>query len=366
MQAPDNIISRYQEQGLFNCTGLNDLLLSTSEAECTTVRNSLLANHDFREYCQCSGYTDGPDLCTFCDLIDTSNTSHSEIGGMTCPQFKDFAESAQSEQICTFMLGEGQKTCCTQEEETCPLCGDNSTLGLPDRPVPLLDQSTCAEADEFGKDYLTNCSTIDAWTPGFDLRSWCGCENSGKPGGCYLCGPNGAVQNANLEFVLEYSGNNVTMTCQDAYDMSRYISDFRLCIELSATLEETCCDEFSTLEPATKAPSASPTTTPGPTAAPTSRPTMTMAPTAPTLTPTNTPTGQPTAGPTSSPTASPTTIPTSLPTTAPTDLPTAPPSVSNDVGSGQNTTATSGSINIGASVWMGVCLINVMLRRVIG
>lgn len=230
MGRPDKSIVGADQFG--SCGAIDELLSSVPSSACESVLRELNeAPVDFREYCECSDYTYGPNFCSLCggdSLIDeAANQSQLLLGGYTCGEYFDLAGSAQTLEYCD-TLRMGQPVCCKERRDpgsACHVCESGADMQVPSRRITLLaDNVTCETYDRELEAYAEHpyCDGL----PGFNFASYCHCDGAKAPKSCDFCS---GAEVANPDLAVFVDGLDVWLTCEDLAMASLHVSNDHLC-----------------------------------------------------------------------------------------------------------------------------------------
>jgi len=272
MGDPDRPI--YEIEEFSSCGEIDDLVLAPlPQASCVDALDILLSGPlDFREYCGCSDYV-GPAICTLCaedEILVNEDVEQEMLGGYTCNQIADLADSAKDDTTCgTF--AEATPFCCSNPSltnstgsndanstETCELCEDGAQIQNPDRELFLLDDISCNDFSVA----LTRFATYPFCDifPFFDTQAYCGCEGSSAPTGCEFC----EVTTPDTEVYIV--AINMTLSCSEVELLATYATDNDLC-SVFGPLESVCCSSSGSQVPGASSPPEEQPTTPPSTSA---------------------------------------------------------------------------------------------------
>ena len=239
MRRPDKLIVGTEQAS--TCGAIETLLANIPTDSCEAALQELnSAPIDFREYCECTEYDNGPNFCSLCgnDEFVNSNETQPLLGGYTCVEYRDLASAAQTFEYCG-TLRMGQHVCCEESKdatETCQVCSKGSDMLKPDRHVMLLSDNVTCQDYERELEVFAQHPYCDG-LPGFDFASFCGCEGADPPSTCQFCEA-GEITNPSLEVYID--GLDVWLTCEELALASAYTDDESLC-DLLNTQSYKCC-----------------------------------------------------------------------------------------------------------------------------
>eukprot|EP00980_Cylindrotheca_fusiformis_P017764 scaffold5605_cov128-Cylindrotheca_fusiformis.AAC.5 len=231
---------------------------NTSEtvAACKELRDQESADFQLSEFCGCpeddkfDEEEEAPapptGTCGFCSLENVYDVNRTiDDGGIwTCGDLAEMAPFVKSSLLCD----DFQKSiplCCSDFVSTCSVCGEGSTLTLPDRVLQwaiVENTTTCDVANQYlaihhkNEDACNSAQEEMQNTNGVDLASYCGCSGAEPPNTCQFCSADN-LWDADL---IVYNDT----TCGHLAERAPFVTSTEMCEEDFQSFLPLCCLDF--------------------------------------------------------------------------------------------------------------------------